>query len=101
MAMLLFFISTFVLIFIFIVSILILIIITFVVLRIFFCLNFSITIILISYFLFPTTCLITQDGDLDKGSSGECETFMSPCLSSSEEFVCSDCELFGFETSML
>ena len=41
--------------------------------------------------------LLNQDGELDKGSSGDCETFMSPCLASTEDFTCSDCELYGIQ----
>lgn len=39
---------------------------------------------------------ILLDGDLNRGSSGECLTFSSPCLSSSSPFTCIDCELYGF-----
>lgn len=37
---------------------------------------------------------IFLDAELNIGSSGECETYSSPCLASSEEFTCTACELF-------
>ena len=46
-----------------------------------------------------TVHITVQDGDLNKGSSGECETFSSPCLASASEFQCTDCELYGLESS--
>jgi hypothetical protein len=36
------------------------------------------------------------DSDLNKGSSGCCDTFQSPCLSYRENFSCMSCELFCF-----
>eukprot|EP01034_Spumella_vulgaris_P021734 gene21734-27787_t len=41
---------------------------------------------------------IYMDGDLNKGSSGPCATYSSPCLASSEQFVCNSCELYALES---
>lgn len=38
---------------------------------------------------------IYLDSDLNNGSSGQCDTFASPCLASGDNFVCHACELFG------
>jgi hypothetical protein len=40
------------------------------------------------------------DADLHTCSSGECETFDSPCLASADQVTCVDCELFGFESPL-
>lgn len=39
------------------------------------------------------------DADLNRGTSGKCDTFNSPCLASEEEFTCFSCELFAFEST--
>jgi hypothetical protein len=56
------------------------------------------TILIIYLFLLPVS-LIPKPLPLkfDPCHIGECETFLSPCLASSDEFLCSDCELFGLE----
>ena len=41
---------------------------------------------------------IFLDGDLNKGSSGDCETFDSPRLSSESPFTCIDCELYKLQS---
>ncbi|KAJ1442643.1 TLD-domain-containing protein [Ochromonadaceae sp. CCMP2298] len=34
------------------------------------------------------------DSELNKGASGECATYASPCLAAREDFSCVDCEMF-------
>jgi hypothetical protein len=41
---------------------------------------------------------IYLDCDLNHGSSGQCATFDSPCLSSKNLFICVECELFAFQS---
>jgi len=41
---------------------------------------------------------LSQDADLNNGSSGPCETFNSPCLASEESFQCMSCELFVLQS---
>ena len=48
----------------------------------------------------PQNFALFLDGDLDTGSSGECDTFDSPCLASAEQFHCTDCELYSFESPL-
>ena len=38
------------------------------------------------------------DADLNKGSSGFCDTFNSPRLSSDSPFTCADCELYKLQS---
>eukprot|EP01039_Chlorochromonas_danica_P002562 gene2562-2804_t len=62
-----------------------------------------------SYFLLSSTSnlalggggnfAIFLDTDLNRGSSGQCETFNSPCLASEEEFECHSCEVFALVVS--
>lgn len=43
-------------------------------------------------------CSARQDSDLSAGTSGACETFNSPPLTTSQEFSCVQVELWGFTT---
>jgi hypothetical protein len=46
-----------------------------------------------------TLCsLAQQDSDLSSGTSGACETFNSPPLTTSQQFSCVQVELWGFTT---
>ena len=40
-----------------------------------------------------------QDQDLNVGNSYHCETFDSPCLASSTDFVCMTCNVYSVEMS--